>query len=185
MQLKEVISYASRKRRKDEMEGREHYFISKEKAEKMIENGEAKIKTYINGIYYFATDDEIRSKNCYKIDPVGLKNLKELYNDLNIKTIYIHCPTLIRKIRVVDSRGSSYKFNERNKSEDKQFNEFESDRLYDFKIENIILKESVAEFLYYISNNKADMYCIVGRTGSGKDRLIKEVNKILKNNTHL
>lgn len=182
MILKEVVSYASREPRVDETEGVEHYFISREKAEDMIKNNEIKIKTEINGIIYFATDDEIRSKNTYKIDPIGLRKFKEEYTDLNIKTIYIYCPTIIRKCRAINNRGLLYNFDERNISEDKQFNDFEINSEYDYKINNINLKESIDNMIQFLNNNPADMYCIVGRTGSGKDTIIKETNKVLIKN---
>lgn len=180
MILKEVVSYASREPREDEVEGREHYFISVADAEKMIEEQNIKIKTTINGVIYFSTDEEIRSKNTYKIDPIGLKRFKEEYSDLDIKTIYIHCPRMVRMARTLDSRGTSYEFEKREEAENHQFDLFEASAKYDYKIENINLKESVAELMLFIDNNPADMYCIVGRTGSGKDTIIKETNKILE-----
>lgn len=180
MILKEVVSYATRKPRKDEVEGREHYFISKDKGLEMLENGEAKIFTYINDVLYFATDEEIRNKNTYKIDPIGLYKLKKEYPDIKIKTIYIYAPDAVRKKRSADSRGNLYNFEERNSSENEQFRKFESDKAYDIKIENIDLKESRTELLLFLERNPADLYCFIGRTGAGKDTLIREVNNVLE-----
>lgn len=171
--LQEVISYASRPKREDEVEGREHYFISREEAEKMIKQNNVHIKTEINGVIYFATDEEIKEKNIYKIDPKTLNDLKTYFSDLNIKVIYIWASEELRRKRAKKRKDIS--FNKRNADEDEQFNIFEKEDV-DLTVNNSSNPEiTTGIILGYIEEHPADLYCIVGRTCSGKDTIIKRL----------
>ena len=99
--LKAVCSYASRPKRENEEEGREHYFVSEEEfatiKKELEEKDELVAYTKIvsssnpDGYEYMASLDAVKDSNLYIIDPKGIKFLKEHFADRieNIVVIYI------------------------------------------------------------------------------------------------
>lgn len=132
-----VISHTTRPKRDNEVNGREHWFITNEKADEMLKSDDILAYTEIGDIRYFATLDSIKDSAIYIIDPNGLRYLKDNFGDtIDITTIYISCPYEIRKQRASNRSDFNEAFEKRCMAEDKQFRDFESKKDYDLFIDN-------------------------------------------------
>lgn len=151
---KEVISFSTRPIRENEVNGREHYFISKDEMTKLLDNN--KLIAYLDmtnpndeprsGYEYGCTIDELLNSNLYIIDPSGLEELKQNIKnnnlDIDVKSIYIYADANVRKNRIVNSNrfsniaSSEQEYINRENNENHLFNSFESEQLYDYCINN-------------------------------------------------
>lgn len=167
--LNEVVSYTTRPKRENEENGREHFFISEEKAKKMMQ--EKKILAYtkiedpnsgVKGYEYFTTYDQLEGANIYIIDPNGLESLRKNPN-LDILSVYIHSPKFIRKIRAMKFSDYNKEYKNRVKNEEKQFAKFKKNKEYDYKIRNI-------QWFSYITGKRFYNLCHAFLTGKLKRR---------------
>lgn len=129
--FKPICSYTTRPKREEEVEGREHYFVSQEEFESIMTLGDVIAYTKItkdgtNGYEYMATLSEIEAgKNIYIIDPKGIQDLKQRFPDLDIYTVCITAPERERIQRAVANRKQSVNdVLERIENEKEQFMEF-------------------------------------------------------------
>lgn len=190
--LKPIVSYTTRPIRNSEVQNREHIFISNEEADRLLEDS-SKILAYtkIGDNRYFALVDQLQDYNAYIIDPKGLKNLKEIHPELKIKSIYITLDSDTRAERYLGRIGKPVnedtikEFNERDKSESEQFDEFEREDKDHITINNnnLYMVNTVFNIFYYIYKNYTDdtLFCFLGRTASGKDTLVKKVCELFGN----
>lgn len=148
--MKAVCSYATRPKRDNETEGVEHYFISPEKMSVIRENERIAAYTKIGDVEYCATVAEVMQSDIYVIDPDGLKNLQiamkdELINHkLDICTIYVYTPLIIRNKRIMESgRGKAAinSFLKRDNDENEQFSQFETVADYNYLLENTLTED--------------------------------------------
>lgn len=186
--LDPVVSYTTRAKRDNETEGVEHYFISKEIAKDKLSKEQIIAYTKIGEIEYFASVEALYGSNIYIIDPNGVKYLKENNPKLEVVSIYISIPYEIREERCSTRSDYETAFKKRYESENEQFLEFEQNARYDYLIENIDLATSVYQFLQIIFKHRImfdpeydtnTLFLVIGRTGSGKDTVIKEANEII------
>lgn len=103
--LKPVVSHTTRPIRKNEVDGVDKYF------EKKIHGNTKKIVAYNErGIYkYWATEQDLESKDVYVIDLPGIEMLLTMPNMVekyNFKIIYIDC-SLLKRISNMWNRGES------------------------------------------------------------------------------
>ena len=182
--IKEVISYTTRLMRDGETDGVEHYFITSDEAQTKLKEETVLAYTKIGEYEYFATKEKLKDSNFYIIDPRGIKYLKENDFGLNLKTIYISIPDHVREERCKSRSDYETAYKKRCESENEQFTEFEQSMQWDCYIENIDFEISIFKFILFIVENfrnesKDTLFLIVGRTGSGKDLLIKEAKKMI------
>ena len=186
VKLSFVVSYTTRPMRTNETNGVEHIFISNEEADRLLADIENVIAyTEIGNIRYF-TNSECFDKgdNVYIIDPNGIKYMKEHLKNKSIKVIYIYASDEVRERRASARQDKLDVYKERVKSEDAQFTEFESDHNnFDLFINNRDedLHYSVDRMIDFIRHTFTPntLYCVVGRTCSGKDTLIKNVFELV------
>lgn len=132
-----VVSYTTRPKRKNEIDGVEHWFVSKEEFKNIIENQTVIAYTKIGEYEYCAILEDIQDNCIYVIDPNGINYLKEKFeNEVNIVVIYIHCAKELRKERASIRSDYMTAWKQRNKDEDRQFTEFEMNREWDYLINN-------------------------------------------------
>lgn len=187
--FKPVVSYTTRPKRENETDGVEHYFITPEEAKEKLKTEHVLAYTKIGEYEYFATVEALNDSNLYIIDPNGVKYLKENFPELNIKIIYIKVDDNVRieRIKKRDINDYNTKFKPRNEAENERFTEFENSKAWDLLIDNTNEKTldmyiKIQDFLYKsetdsISNNKkSPLYLIVGRTGSGKDTITRNIS---------
>ncbi len=122
--LSVVKSYATRPKR-DENENT-HIFITPEEAKEYTDRV---AETTINGYEYFATRKQVEESDIYIIDPNGIKVLTKLMPDATFHIVYVYADNMERRLHAVSRAENKIKeeqvFDERNASENDQFDEFE------------------------------------------------------------
>lgn len=125
--LNELISVTTRDKRKDEVEGRDYYFIDRAKFNKMIENNELIEHTFYGGNYYGVTKQELVSKlmnnHSYVIvDHNGMRQFKHFYHSCSTIFLYTekeialtHMAKRGDNIENINLRLSTYEEEMRNK----------------------------------------------------------------------
>ena len=123
--ITKVITTTTRKMRVGEVNGRDYFFVSKERFQEMIKEDKFVEYTVYNENYYGSTKDQIAENKCVVIDPAGLRAYIAL-NDSNIVTFFLDTEESIRFQRMLQ-RGD--------KEEDAKLR-IEHDRIA-FKPENV------------------------------------------------
>ena len=117
-----IVSYTTRPIRENEVNGREHWFITKEKME--IKKQSAIAYTQIGEYEYCVSDTDLKDVNIYVIDPKGLNDLKKLNYDLY--TVYVFARSTIRHMRATEIRKDNLEvFDKRDSAEDDMFTKYE------------------------------------------------------------
>lgn len=136
--FKSVCSFTDRPIRESEVDGREHYFVSKEEMTEILATQHVLAKTEINGRRYCATVESLGDDvKFYIIDPKGIEYIRKNANELGILPVVIYIKTSDeqRGIRV-KKRGDDYTtYKDRFLAEDEQFSQFENVTnflMYDF-----------------------------------------------------
>jgi guanylate kinase len=126
--FKAVCSYTTRPKRDNEVEGREHYFVTKEEFAKLKKEKEDDVIAYtkIGEFEYMALIDELEKSNIYIIDPLGFEDLKRRFGDRipHIIPIYITASLLQRMERGSHRSDFDTAFRKRVISETEQFTNF-------------------------------------------------------------
>ena len=135
--LKQLISYTTRERRVGEVDT--HIFASEEDYERMQSDGKIAAFTQIGAYKYWATTDQLYETDCYIIDYLGLKKLRELdLPNLRLVTIFINTPDDVREYRALKQRkDDKVKFRSRSFAEREQFREMQKNADFDYAISNI------------------------------------------------
>ena len=119
-----LVSYTTRKIREYETNGKEHWFISKEKMEWLKQKEKLIAYTYnaMTGVEYCATKSQISSGDViYIINPDGIRWLKEQAPDVELISIYVDVPLPELKKRL-QARGDNTKtYETRLASEQEEF----------------------------------------------------------------
>jgi guanylate kinase len=103
--ITKVITTTTRNIRVGESNGKDYFFVSKERFEEMIKEGRFVEHTLYNGNYYGSTKDQIAPNKCVVIDPKGLKAYIAL-NDPNIVTFFLDSKEETRFARMLQ-RGDN------------------------------------------------------------------------------
>jgi len=150
--FKSVCSFTDRPIRESEVDGREHYFVSKEEMTEILDTQHVLAKTEINGHRYCATVESLEDDvKFYIIDPKGIEYIRKNSDELGILpvVIYIKTSNEQRGIRV-KKRGDDYTtYKDRFLAEDEQFSHFENFAdflIYDFS--------DTSDIWEYLENNK-------------------------------
>jgi guanylate kinase len=148
--LKILNSYATRPKRPGETN--EHIFISPEEVGKYRDDIVAYTK--IGDYEYFSTKKQLMECDFYIIDPNGVKYLQEKIKDIpdiELHIIYIAADYVTRKHRALENRkDKEIDFEKRCAAEEDQFIDFECERLWHKRIENINFSNALNEFEKYI-----------------------------------
>ncbi len=135
--LKQLISYTTRERRVNE--GDTHIFATEEDYEQMQTEGRIAAFTQIGAYKYWATIDQLYEADCYIIDYLGLKKLRELdIPGLRLVTVFINTPDDVREERALNKRkDDKTKFRTRSFAEKEQFREMQKNADFDYAISNV------------------------------------------------
>lgn len=101
--ITKIVTTTTREKRNGEVDGVDYFFVTKEKFEKMIQEGKFVEYTLYNGQLYGSTKDQIANDKCVVIDPAGLRAYINLH-DKNIVTFYLEADEKTRHKRMV-ARG--------------------------------------------------------------------------------
>lgn len=135
--LKQLISYTTRERRVNE--GETHVFATEADYEQARSEGRIAAFTQIGQYKYWATIEQLYEADCYIIDYIGLKILREL-NLLGLRfvTVFVNTPDNIREERALNQRkDDKAKFRARSFVEREQFREMLKNADFDYAISNI------------------------------------------------
>ena len=158
--LKQVISYTTRERRVNE--GETHIFISDDEYQKLETSGQIAAFTHIGQHKYCCTVNQLYDNDIYVIDPVGVKNLRELnLPNLRLVTVFVNAPDSVREERALNKRGDDkIKWRVRNHNESEQFRQMLRDADFDYAVQNLNLPRAysvlrwIATVEDVIKNNK-------------------------------
>ena len=100
-----VITTTTRDLRVGEVDGRDYFFVSKERFQEMIKEDRFVEYTVYNDNFYGSTKDQIAPNKCVVIDPKGLKAYIAL-NDPNIVTFFLDSKEETRYARMLQ-RGDN------------------------------------------------------------------------------
>lgn len=103
--LKRVITCTTRPMRRDEVNGRDYYFLSVEEFKEGIKNNLFIEYTKYNNGYYGTYYKEIADDKIIILDRVGFLNIKKILKD-KIISFYIETPLSERKMRMI-KRGDT------------------------------------------------------------------------------
>ena len=135
--LKQIISYTTRDRRKNE--GETHHFVTKEDYEDARAKGSIAAYTEIAGNLYWTTIDQLYDNDVYIIDPLGLETLQDLnLPNLRLVTVYVNTPDEVRKDRALNQRkDDKFTFMKRDLDERQQFREMLKNTKFDYAVSNL------------------------------------------------
>lgn len=152
MSLKQVISYTTRARRLGE--GDSHIFIDKADVDKYRDDMIA--YTEIDGNEYFATSQQLEESDIYVIDPIGIKRLRTLVANKNMRfvTIYINTPLGIRKVRSANRGDLPFVYESRVEDETQQFQYFLKHAEFDYAVQNIDFEKAIKVLEHIIAVEK-------------------------------
>lgn len=153
--LKQVKSLTTRPPRPGEIDNPEcdHYFVSDEEFDDIINQKGCAAYTEINGYKYATTFDELNNSDIYVIDPNGVDSLKAACGDrYKFIEIYIRVPYTTAKKRYMERGGTGVEFKSRYDKESGQFKEYENAQAFDYHILNDgSIEESIEMMCRYIS----------------------------------
>ena len=142
LKMKFICSYTTRPKRDYETNGKEHWFVTDEEADKLINENTILAYTQIGEYRYFTILEKLNNENVYIIDPYGIKNslIPLVYKDkIEICIIYINTPKFIREYRSKKRNDDNEIYKKRKEAEEKQFNDFRKElKLHGYKNQNII-----------------------------------------------
>ena len=98
--ITKVITTTTRPKRHGEEDGRDYFFVSKERFEEKIVDGDFVEYTLYNGNLYGSTKDQIADNKCVVIDPAGLRSYIAL-NNPTIVTFFLEADEKTRKERMI------------------------------------------------------------------------------------
>lgn len=98
--ITKVITTTTRNKRIGEEDGKDYFFVSKDKFQEKIKNNDFVEYTTFNGNFYGSTKDQIASNKCVVIDPAGLKSYIAL-NDKKIVTFFLEANEDVRYKRML------------------------------------------------------------------------------------
>ena len=105
--MKKIITYTTRPKRINEVDGVDYHFVDQEKFLKLKEEGIFVETTCFNGFYYGSSKNDVKDDSVVILDPVGLEKLKNSNLD-NIVAIFLNCDEEIRYKRMI-ARGDEEK----------------------------------------------------------------------------
>ena len=104
--ITKIVTTTTREKRKNEVDGVDYFFVSKERFLEMIKEGRFVEFTSYNGNYYGSTKDQIAKDKCVVIDPEGLRSYIAL-NDPSIMTFFLEATEQTRHDRMI-FRGDDF-----------------------------------------------------------------------------
>jgi len=145
--ITKAITTTTRPMRKNEVNGKDYFFVTKEEFEQMIKDERFVEHTLYNGNYYGSTKDQIADGRSVVIDLKGLKSYSSLNND-RIVTFYLKTSEEIRFKRMLERGDGEECAHKRIENDRKIFADTEIPKV-DFRIdsENKTI-EQVADEVY-------------------------------------
>jgi guanylate kinase len=140
-----VISYTTREKRENEIDGVDYHFVNMSKFEEMY-NSDVFLETAIYNNWCYGSLIQDYYKNSEKkiavLTPHGLRQLKK-YSGINVNSIYISIPRRERLIKILERGDDIEESYRRNLSDVGQFDGIEDE--VDLIIDNSGYKKSIKD----------------------------------------
>ena len=147
--ITKVITTTTRKIRVNEVDGRDYFFVSKERFLEMIKEDRFVEYTSYSNNYYGSTKDQIKPNRCVVIDPNGLQAYISLH-DPNIITFFLEADEETRYKRMLE-RGDNEDDARARIINDKEIFKLENVKNVDYLIDSENFNvEDVADHIYKI-----------------------------------
>jgi guanylate kinase len=145
--IPQVVSFTTRPIRPSEQNGREHYFVSKERMAELVADNKnlfAYTKFPETGYEYCASLDEEQQKHdwVYIIDPPGIEYLKEKHPEMEVLAIYVKLPEEEIIKRATKRGDNAEAIQARLNSERDIMNGYVRSGQWDAVVNNFVSKES-------------------------------------------
>lgn len=154
---KQVVSYTTRPKRDNEVNGREHWFITDEEMDRIEKECELVAWTESNSYRYCATSNDLKDDvSIYIINPDGIRWFKNNYvKNVDMVTIGITSSLKIREERAKNRSDFKKEFYKRVAKETQDFNLFKINNEFDYFIntDNVDLNTSI-ELVKFIINKE-------------------------------
>ena len=149
------ISATSREPRKNEKDGENYFFISKEEFLRRVNNDEfVEWEEVYKGVFYgtlFSELENAKEKNLiFDIDVIGGLNIKRKFKDQSL-TIFIKPPSLDELEKRLKNRNSETDSNIKIRIDKAKDEMLLADR-FDYVVENDVLEDSFNEVLELVQN---------------------------------
>jgi len=151
-----VISHSTRPMRDGESEGDPYYFVDEETIQRMNTAGELlELRSYktVKGIWYYGIHkNSIKEDvpNLVVVDLQGVKDLKRIFGDENVYTIYIDVDDDIREQRARKRSFDKKEWDRRLADDNKRFTKELIEELADKVVINDILEDTINDIKQYI-----------------------------------
>ncbi len=103
--MKKIITYTTRPKRINEIDGVDYHFVDEDKFLKLKEENFFVETTNFNGYYYGSSKNDVKDDAVVILDPQGLEKFKNSNLD-NIIAIFLNCDEEIRYKRMIN-RGDN------------------------------------------------------------------------------
>lgn len=119
--MRKLVTYTSREKRPNEIDGVDYHFLSKEEFEKRINEDFFIEYVNYNGNYYGTSKEGLDDDKVVILEPTGLKHYLSKASD-KVKICYLKCPIDIREKRMLMRGDATSSIEKRLKNDDKIFN---------------------------------------------------------------
>lgn len=99
--MKKIITYTTRPKRINEVNGVDYHFVDEETFLKLKDENFFVETTNFNGFYYGSSKNDVKDDSVVILDPVGLEKFKNSNLD-NIIAIFLNCDEDIRYKRMIN-----------------------------------------------------------------------------------
>ena len=110
--MKKIITYTTRPKRINEIDGVDYHFVDEDKFLKLKEENFFVETTNFNGYYYGSSKNDVKDDAVVILDPQGLEKFKNSNLD-NIIAIFLNCDEEIRYKRMINRGDDPQKAYER------------------------------------------------------------------------
>ena len=134
--LKKLVSHTTRERRPDDLDT-SHVFSTYNDYVQAKESEQIIAETCINGVYYWATKEQLKDADIYIIDCKGTDMLQSMGLPYRFVRIYLNVPKPIRRERALQRGDNMETYAKRAADEFKQFADMKIRNKYDYAVSNI------------------------------------------------
>lgn len=134
-----IVSYTTRKKRENEVDGREHWFVSESDMNLMFAD-KSKLLAYATfpktNIRYCTTSDRMSDDDIvtYIINPKALEEMKKNRPDVEVISIFLYLPEKVIRKRAGNRGDNDIDIEKRLDSEREEFDYYFENHEYDAKI---------------------------------------------------
>lgn len=152
---KRVVTFTTREPRPGEVDGVDYNFVSRDKFDTMLHDGDLVEAEQVYGDYYYGSPRDLFAGTdgdvMMELDTEGAENYRKLFE--NILTIFILPPSIAVLVDRIENRHKETNFSDRLRSAIPQI---EAANEYDYIVINDDIERVGAEIVDFLENGKRD-----------------------------